>query len=34
MVCGVQPSEIMGMEAEELMFWLKQAARINGTAEP
>lgn len=34
MACGIQPSELWRMDAAELLFWLEQAQRIHGTAEP
>jgi hypothetical protein len=34
MACGIQPSEIDAMTASDLIYWLGQAARIHGNAEP
>ncbi len=34
MACGIQPSEIWAMDAWDLDFWIAQAVRIHGAAEP
>lgn len=34
MICGIQPSELWRMDADELRLWVDQAVRIHGAAEP